>query len=144
VAVRERTLSDFLQHSGQVLAEVAEGEILLHRRDGEDVVLMTQGQREALGTALRVAFALTSHDTEAVTAILPWLAFLALADREGCLRDLREVSAVAIHTGRLSRLEEILYTWEATGLAAWDDLRNRQRAGYADEEPIEVPRPERA
>ncbi len=142
MAVRERTLSEFLQHSGQVLAEVAEGEILLHRRDGEDIVLMTLGQREALGTALRAAFALTSNDDQAITAILPWLAFLDSVDRAACLRDLRDVSAAAIHTGRLSRLQENLYAWEATGLAAWDDLRSKQRVGYADEEPIDLPRPE--
>jgi len=44
--VGERTLSEFLQHSGQVLPDLAEGEVLLHRRDGEDLILMTRRQSE--------------------------------------------------------------------------------------------------
>jgi hypothetical protein len=53
VAVSERTLSALLQHSGRVLSDLAEGGIALHRRDGEDLVLMTHRESEAVGTVFR-------------------------------------------------------------------------------------------
>lgn len=141
VAVSERTLSEFLQHSGRVLSELAEGEIILHRRDGEDLVLMTRRQSEAVDTVLRAYFALSSGDGEAVRVVLPWLAFLSAEDRAACLRELRDVGAAAVHSGRLGRLVDVLYAWEATGLAAWDVQRLHEREWHALEEPVDVQRP---
>src|SRR5262249_43528798 len=53
MAIGECTLSEFLQHSGRVLAALAEGGLVLRRRDGEDLVVMTRGQHAALNTVLR-------------------------------------------------------------------------------------------
>ena len=143
MAVRERTLSEFLQHSGQVLPDVAEGEVVLRRRDGEDLVIMTRRQSEALHAVLQAYFALADGNGSAVQAALPWLAFLSSGDRAACLRELREVGAAALHSGQLSRLAETLYAWEATGLAAWDLQRRVEQAPSQDEDPIEIPRPSR-
>jgi hypothetical protein len=141
--VKESTLSELLLHSGRVLPEVEEGEILLHRRDGEDLILMTRRQSEALHTVAQAFFALSTGDRHAVDAVLPWLVFLDPADRDECLRELREVGAASLHTGRLTRLAETMYAWEATALAAWDERRNREQRGYRDAEPVEVSRPSR-
>ncbi|GEM_PF-2809532 len=143
MAVRERTLSEFLQHSGQVLPELADGEIVLRRRDGEDLVIMTRRQSEALQTVLRAYFALADGDGSAVQTALPWLSFLSTGDRAACLRELREVGAAALHSDKLSRLAETLYAWEATGLAAWDMQRRTERALSQDEDHMEIPRPSR-
>ncbi len=141
--VKESTLSEFLLHSGRVLPEVEEGEILLHRRDGEDLILITRRQNEALHATARIFFALSTGDERAVDSVLPWLVFLSESDRAACIRELREVGAASLHTGRLARLAETLYAWEATALAAWDERRNRERLGYSDVAPIDVPRPGR-
>ena len=141
MAVSERTLSEFLQHSGRVLPDLAEGEVLLRRRDGEDLVLMTRAQSEALATTLRASFALSSGDAGAVQAVLYWFAFLSPQSQNECLRELREVGAAAVQTGRLSLLADTLYAWEATGLAAWDDRRRRERGEVPDEELVEIGRP---
>jgi hypothetical protein len=143
VAVRESTLSEFLQHSGRVLPEIEDGEILLHRRDGEDLVLMTRRQSEALRTTAEAFFALSTGQAAATEAVLPWIAFLSPSDRAACIRELREVGTASLHTGRLSRLAETLYAWEASALAAWDERRNRERLGQLTEASVDLPRPSR-
>jgi hypothetical protein len=139
--MKESTLSELLQHSGRVLSNVEEGEILLRRRDGEDLVLMTRRQSEALRTTAEAFFALSTGSSGAVDAILPWLAFLGPTDRAECMRELREVGAVSLQTGQLSRLAETLYAWEASALAAWDERRDRERLGQTIEAPVDLPRP---
>jgi len=74
---------------------------------------------------LQAYFALSSGDGAAIRTVLPWLTFLPAEDQATCLRELREVGSAALHSGRLSRLDETLYAWEATGLAAWDAQRRR-------------------
>lgn len=143
MAAREVTLSEFLQHSGRVLPDVEAGEVVLRRRDGEDLVLMTRQQSSALRTVAAAFFALSTGERSAVETVLPWLAFLSEIDHDACLRELREVGATALQTGQLSRLAETLYAWKATALAAWDERRLRERAGYTTDEPIDVPRPVR-
>ncbi|MBI3973675.1 MAG: hypothetical protein HY332_20565 [Chloroflexi bacterium] len=144
MAVSEHTLTEFLQHSGRVLSDVEQGEIVLHRRDGEDLVVMTRGQSEAMSTVLRALAALAVGGESQVVAVLPWLAFLSPHDRATCLRELGEVANAAVATGRLSYLEDALYQWETTGLAAWDEQRLREREEYAEytrDEPQALPRP---
>jgi hypothetical protein len=143
VAVRESTLSEFLQHSGRVLPQIEDGEILLHRRDGEDLVLMTHRQSQALRTTAEAFFALSTGQDAAIEAVLPWIALLSSSNRAECVRELREVGTASLHTGQLSRLAETLYAWEATALATWDDRRTRERLGEQTEDPVDLPRPSR-
>lgn len=139
----ERTLSEFLQHSGRVMPEIEEGEVVLRRREGEDLVLMTRRQNEALHVTARVFFALAAGGLGAVEAIIPWITLLSPTDRKAFLQELREIGAVALQSGRLGRLADVLYAWEATALATWDEERDRESLGSRDEAPVDVPRPER-
>jgi len=142
MAVGERTLSEFLQHSGRVLPELAAGEVVLHRRDGEDLVLMTRRQREALATMLRTLVAAATDDVAAASATLWWLSLLDPQDQQACLQDLRQTTTVALATGRLEQLADALHGWEATALAVWDERRHHERPGYDEWDPVVVPRPE--
>jgi len=142
LAVSERTLSEFLQHSGRVLPELAAGEVVLRRRDGEDLVLMTRRHREALTTMLRTFVAAAADDVAAASGTLWWLSLLDPEDQRTCLRDLRQTTTVALATGQLEQLADALYGWEATALAVWDERRNRERPGYDEWAPVAVPRPE--
>jgi hypothetical protein len=104
---------------------------------------MTRGQSEALATVLRAFVAAVNGDEADAEAVLPWLAFLSASDRRECLQELGRVAAAAVASGRLSHLRDTLYEWEATGLAAWDEQRNRERAGYADDQAVPLERPSR-
>jgi hypothetical protein len=142
--VEEFTLTDFLQHSGRVLPKVAEGEVLLHRRDGEDLVLTTSSQMHALEATLRAFMSITEGETERVATGFPWFGFLDPADQVECLRELRQGANAAMLTGRLSQLEEIIDEWRATGLAAWHEKRLRAVGGadkYDADEPTPLDRP---
>ena len=144
----ERTLTEFLQHSGRVLADVVAGGVVLRRRDGEDLVVTTRGQSEAVGTVLRILASAATGDPRRADAVVPWLGFLSPDDRAECLRELAEVASAAVATGRLSRLEETLDDWRATALAAWDERRLRERtdpayADYTRDAPLPLPRPGR-
>jgi hypothetical protein len=126
---------------------------VLHRRDGDDLVVMTRGQSDALSAAVRVLAATAPSQPPgasangaavAATAVLPWLVFLSAEDRAACLRELGEVAGAAVATGHLDRLEGLLYQWEASALAAWDDMRLRERTDYDEyvrDEPVPLARP---
>jgi len=140
---KEFTLSEFLQHSGRVMPALEEGEVVLRRREGEDIVLMTRRQSDALRETMLAFFALSTGEPHAVETIFPWLVFLTPIDRDGCIRELREVGAVVLQSGQLSRLAETIYSWEATALAAWDEQRQRERVGWDADNPIDLGRPAR-
>src|SRR5438552_15759694 len=101
-SMAEHTLTEFLQHSGKVLAEVSRGGVVLHRRDGEDLVVLTRSQNDAVSTTVRaLAGAVLDHPNgeQRAVAVLPWLAFLSPQDRAECLRELSEVASAAAATG---------------------------------------------
>ncbi|MEA2640143.1 MAG: hypothetical protein QOF51_1537 [Chloroflexota bacterium] len=137
----ERTLSEFLQHSGRLLQELEEGEIVLRRRGGESLVLMTASQRETLHALSRTFLLMIGDDIHAAERVLPWLGLLSAADRALCLAKLRAIAAIALDTGRLGRLTDTLDGWEATALAAWDAQQHRDRAGYDEDAPLTLERP---
>jgi hypothetical protein len=143
LAIRESTLSELLQHSGRVLSDVEEGEILRHRRDGEDPVLMTRRQSDALRTTFEAFLARSIGSAAAMNPVLPWLTYVSPHDRDACIGELREVGAASLQTSLLSRLAETLYAWEARELAAWDERRNRERSGHLSDAPVDLPRASR-
>jgi len=142
MAVGEWTLSEFLQYSGRLLAELDDGEIILRRRNGEDLVLMTASQREALRTLSRTFLGVAGSDEQGTADVMPWLRLLSPTDRQVCLEELRNIAGVVLEMGRLGRLVESLAAWEATALATWDDERNRERQGFREDAPGPLERPE--
>jgi len=141
MAVAEQTFSKFLQHPSEITSELSRGPVLLRRRDEEDLVVMTKGQNGALGTAIRAAAAAIVGGVNAAEAELPWLAFLTIGDRQRCLHEIARAAAGAMTSGQFTLLSDTLYSWEATGLAAWDAHNRNGDARYADEERVAVARP---
>lgn len=141
----DRTLTDFLQHSGDVLPDVERGEVRLRRRGGEDLVLISGRHWDRLGDSIRVLaedahLRATSPSTSERFA-LGWLNLLPPADRSTCIEELRRAALAAVETGRLSDLEDTVEGWRATALAAWDDEQNRLKPGYASDAVQPIPRP---
>ena len=86
MAVVEHTFTFMLRNSGAVLAELEHSDVVLRRRDGEDLFLglrsREQSVRDALGVLARLLLA-ASVDREtrqrvagALSASLPWTSFL--------------------------------------------------------------------
>ncbi|MDE3074730.1 MAG: hypothetical protein KGJ86_04820 [Chloroflexota bacterium] len=137
--IGERTLSEFLQHSGRLLPEIERGDLVLRRRDGDDVVISTKRHHDAVHIALALLLRLASRGKAADA--LPWFRFLSKHDQEACLKEIFEATQGGLSTGELTVLDEVLTAWEATALANWDD-RRRQLAGIEEtDEPLPLPRP---
>lgn len=66
------------------------------------------------------------------------------SDRAACTPELRKVGIDSLRTGRLGRLAETRYAWEAIALATWDEQRDHERWGQLTEAPVELVRPFKA
>ncbi len=138
----ERTLSEFLQHSGRLLPDLEEGEVILRRRDGEDLVLMTASQSEALHSLARTFLTTVGdNDLDAAARALPWIDLLSDEDQRRCVDELRAVTSISLDSGRIGRLAATFRAWEASALAAWDERENAGRTGYSIDSPLGLDRP---
>ena len=139
------TLTDLLQHSGDVLPRLDAGGIVVKRRDGEDFFMVGRSQWDALSLswqALAAAYLEMREECDCPTgsrasrSALPWLSLLGAEDREEFLHDLVLQLQASLESGKFSALNQLLAEWRATALATWDDARNRQRPGYQEDEPV--------
>lgn len=91
VAVREHTFTFMLRNSGAVLAELEHSDVVLRRRDGEDLFLGFRSREESLRdtlAALARLLSAASVDPQtrqrlvgALAASLPWTTFLPEDER---------------------------------------------------------------
>ena len=146
--VAERTLTDFLQHSGQILPEVERGELVLRRRSGDALIVLSEKYWQALAKSLATL-------VEGIRDIqdrchcppvqrrrdfaLSWLSYLSEEDRKECLHELSLAVLSAFEDGKFRELAETVAQWRATALASWDDAQKPE--GYWESAPVEVPRP---
>jgi hypothetical protein len=149
-SVPSATLTDFLQHSGRILAEVEQGEIVLRRRVGDDLVMLTRRHWEALSEsflALAEAYRQTQvekrpDDTRApLRFALPWMSLLTPDDQTACIDEVTKATVVALDTGKLADLATVIAQWRATALATWDDQNNRNHPEHWLDEPQPLRRP---
>lgn len=136
----DRTLSEFLQHSGRLLPEIEQRDLVLRRRDGEDLIISSKRHRDALQTTLALLLRVASGGRAADA--ISWLGFLSASDQEACQKEIFEATKGGLSTGQLNVLGDVLAAWQATALANWDD-RQRQLSGTEDvDEPLPLSRPD--
>jgi hypothetical protein len=130
MSVAEHSLSYMLRNSGAVLEELERRDVVLQRRDGEDLYLALRsrerGVRESLGVLARMVRA-ALHDEVARVAIakwladeLPWTSFLPPEDREAFLTDFAKTSAACAEMDVYEPLVQTLDGWKATAEAYAD------------------------
>jgi len=145
-----RTLTDFLQHSGTILPEVEQGGVVLRRRGGDEIVLVSQQHWQALAASLRL-LAEAYRDSQLMGRqgsqqkrewfALPWMSLLHEDDRRACIEELTTTALAALESGKLAALAETLEQWRATALATWDDDRKREQSDHFEDAPLPLPRP---
>lgn len=101
-----RTLSDFLRRSGDVLEDLDDGDVVLRRRDGDDVVLTTVPRDRALRDASRLVAGVLVEALEE-----PRLR-ARLADAAGRSAPWLDLVDPARRTDLLLRIARALRTWE--------------------------------
>lgn len=152
MSIAEHTFSYLLRNSGDVLAEVEHGDVLLERRDGPDVLLGTvrreQAVRDGLDMAARALAAVLRDpalEARAVAALeeaLPWVGWLDADDRvefaDGFVR-----TAQACHdTGGYEPLARLLHRWKASAQIVHDpELAALLHADRGEDAPVSLARP---
>ena len=88
----KHTFSYLLRNSGNVLTEVEHADVLLDRRDGADLLLVTESREDSIRDSLDITVralssvfasqALRPAAIEAFVESHPWVSWLSPADRE--------------------------------------------------------------
>lgn len=124
MTVREHTLSYMLRNSGTVLEEAQHQDVVLTRRDGEDLFLTPlarhHGVQESLGIFARLVRTALQH-TETRVAIgqwlfdeLAWTTFLPDNEREQFLDEFVRTTVACVQTEDYEPLLRTLGDWKAT------------------------------
>ncbi len=124
MAVAEHTFTFMLRNSGDVLDEVERRDVVLRRRDGEDLFLGLRSReesvRDALGVLARLLLA-ASVDPKTrqrvaggLSASLPWTAFLPQDERGDFLEALTSTAAACVEIDTFGPLARLIESWRAT------------------------------
>jgi hypothetical protein len=144
----EATFTEFLRNPREVTDHLREGDVILHRRDDEDLRLSVASRASAvqeilgtLGRLLTDAFAdETVRDRLSHRTALPWLKFLPPASRERFYEDLFECVEGAAAIGTLAPVARLLDEWQATAAVYADpDLAARLSRPLEAGGPVERP-----
>lgn len=142
VSLTEHTFTFMLRNSGDVLAEVEHRDVVLRRRDGEDLFLGLRSReecvREALGALARLLLAATvDRDTRervagALSASLPWTTFLPPSERTEFFDALTSTAAACAEVDNFEPLARLIEGWRATAeIHANPELGKLLRAEHA-------------
>jgi hypothetical protein len=148
----ERNFSDLLRKSGEVLDDVDRQDVLLHRRDGHDLLLVRADREESVREAMGVASSILArmlgrHLADMAKGLpdaMPWLRLLPAHDLEEFTSEFVEVAEACGSLGSFDRLGLLLSEWRKTAYA-WsrpETLTNlRADHTHADfDEPVPSPR----
>ncbi len=149
MSVDHVSYSEFLRSSSSTVARLNAGDIVLERRDGEDLLLTTLGRsaalKEGLGFGADVLRRLANQDRELLSDLLvdqlPWLRWLPEPDRTECVRELVDDLAASVDTDNFIRFHQDLVAWRNTAEVWSDPARAEQLAGPFGEHGGEVERP---
>lgn len=124
MTLAEHTFTFMLRNSGDVLAEVEHRDVVLRRRDGEDLFLGLRSReesvRDALGVLSRLLLA-ASVDPEtrkcvarALSASLPWTTFLPGEEQTEFLQALTSTAAACVEVDSFEPLARLIEGWRAS------------------------------
>ena len=121
--------SELSRNSATVFAAAEASPVLVTRRDGEDLVLMTKREADATATLNEFAaqlLGLTAHSpqelADKVSQLYPWMLALRQEDREKCASDLLQATRAALATGQPERVVSEMLSWRETARALSDGL----------------------
>jgi hypothetical protein len=124
MSLAEHTFTHMLRNSGKVLAEVEHRDVVLRRRDGEDLFLGLRSReeavRDALGVLARLLLAASvdpntrGRAAAALSASLPWTTFLPEDDRAEFFEALTSTVAACVDVDTFEPLTRLIEGWRAT------------------------------
>jgi len=124
MSLAEHTFTHMLRNSGEVLAEVEHRDVVLRRRDGEDLFLGLRSReesvRDALGVLARLLLAASvDPDTRqcvagALSGALPWTTFLPDDERAEFFEAVTATAAACAEVDTFEPLAHLIEGWRAT------------------------------
>lgn len=129
--VIDRNLSDFLRQSGEVITEVEQHDVVLHRRDGEDLFLTEKRREEGMRGVFQLLASLvhsflveasveSGHRGDRVKAVLnqsaPWALMMPREQQEDFLQEIAQSARACDGLGTFEPLSRLIDGWKAT---AW-------------------------
>jgi hypothetical protein len=147
-----RSFSQMLKHSGDVLSELEHADVLLHRRDGEDVMMVAHHResavRDSLSMAVRSLAAVLADDAlaeramAALSDVMPWTAWLSESDRADFAAAFVSTAMACHETDDYEPLARLLVRWKSSAEIAHDPhLAALLVADRGPDELIELVRP---
>ncbi|EEN85988.1 prevent-host-death protein [Rhodococcus qingshengii] len=135
-----RRSSDLSKHSAEVFAEAEDHPVTVTRRDGEDLVLMTQREADSRARLLEFAAQLIGVAVDddgpldgRMSRAFPWMLALSPKDRAVCARDLVDAARASFATDQPHLVLAELTSWRETATAIAAGL------GQADLEWLDTP-----
>lgn len=149
MATKSFSYSVFLRGPSQVLPSLVDADVVLERRDDENLVLMRDERFEAGVATLRIAvralatLARRNRDLaeEVLAEELPWTTWLPETERHACVRELLGHLMAGADTGELVPFSRALTSWRSTAVAWSDPQIARDLRGPFPGDGAEVPRP---
>lgn len=134
MTVRRFPYSDFLRGPSKVLPALDNADVVLERRDDDDLVLSRaerfDATRSGMAVATRALIALVKHDRSLaeniLTEQLPWLHWLPPDERDDCVKDLLAHLAAGAETDSLMPFARALAAWRSTA-EVWSDPELAER-----------------
>ncbi|MBF6174267.1 hypothetical protein [Nocardia blacklockiae] len=128
MAARTFPYSAFLRGPSQVLASLDNADVILERRDEENLILMRAGRAQAALDGLRVAARSLSLlaarypelAEEVLAEELPWLHWLPENEQVQCVRELLADLRAGVETGEFLPFARNLVSWRSTA-EVWSD-----------------------
>jgi len=147
----EATLTDFLRDPKAIVDRLEHVDVVLHRRNAEDLRLSLESRSEAVTASVRflarvLGAALTDaavrERLHASAEAIPWLSFLPAQQRQEFMVEFFRTAEAAAELGVMAPLAQLLREWQATAAIYADpklaaELR-RPLAG--DGERVRAPR----
>jgi len=138
--------SELSRNSAQVFTAAEAAPVLVTRRDGEDLVLMTKREADATNALNEFAAQLlgvTTHSpkdlADKMSTLYPWMLALREVDQITCATDLLTATRTALATGQPDRVVTELLSWRETARAVGDRLRESEGDWLDSLEPVGRP-----
>jgi PHD/YefM family antitoxin component YafN of YafNO toxin-antitoxin module len=150
MSTRTFPFSTLINKQTSVFPALDDADVILERRDAENLVLMRSERFEALADGLRlaarslsvVARANRSLAEEVFSEELPWLTWLPAEARPECIRELLDHLLAGADTGLLIPFARALREWKSTAEIYSDpDLAHRLRGPFDTSEAVDLSRP---
>ncbi|MCU0271002.1 MAG: hypothetical protein MUF83_20490 [Acidimicrobiales bacterium] len=120
----ECTFTHMLRNSGEVLAEVEQRDVVLRRRDGDDLFLGLHSREESIRASLGVLARLIvvagadpetrSRLADGLAGSLPWTGFLPDDERVEFIDALASTAAACVELDTFEPLAHLIDGWRAT------------------------------